>query len=240
MTDYTIEGLSAIADANIDRTMLLEVQRAGVTPTEKMTDLQFLRNSVNPEFRYVAGEIYHPRGGGKLKVNSSAGANGSFYAVLGFVEDKITIDTLYARTGGTTTASAKAQFAVASVDPATMEPKTKLAETASTIDVAAASTNITAALGASVALDRGWYAWITSSDLNTTWNGPEDGNTMLNGHVLGGTAVGHIFGASGLCTGWEVTGQTFGTIPSDLTALAWAKHTSARAGSLGFKVATVH
>lgn len=223
MADQTIEALVAIAGGDVSDALLFEVQRAGLA-SEKLTLAQLKAAVASQPNSYTSGEYYSPGDySGPDLVGTSSMANGSLYAVIGMLDVDAAVQALAIRTGATITAGADAVLALASVDAATMKPKTLLAQTAQ-FACATASTNFEAALiGAPVTIPKGLVALLTMVSAGTTAVVPAFTLTS-NAAVmrrLGSPTLAGAFGTAAR-TGWAAAGQTFPTIPTDLTALTWA------------------
>jgi len=238
MADATIQQLPAIADANLTAAMEFEMARAAQN-SEKISDAQLARMiAMRGAWPRLAGSYYEPDGLNGDNASTGSEVVGTLYACIGFIPRDVTVSHLALRTTATVNAAGQAQVAIASVDPATMKPQTRLFQTAA-FAAGTANTAFEAAItGGPISLPRGLYAWLSHASHATTFVTP---NLAVGVNSMAMTTFGSSTLAGAFVTmtrsGWQATGQTFGTIPSDLTALTWTEDTASRGAKVKFKVA---
>jgi hypothetical protein len=189
---------------------------------------------INDHPGYVAGKYMVPAGWSQFST-AAAGIN-TMRAGYGVVKERLTISELFARVTGTATAGANFQLALYTVDPATKNPQTLLGNTAS-LSGAAAAVVSGALSGGNVTLEPGGYWFVFNTDNATP--------TFMTLNVAQ-VVYNSLFGSSSLSTALlsstnfvgKTVAQSFGTWPSDASAMSWAD-SSGVIPAIGFLVASV-
>lgn len=237
MVDKTPENLTAISDANAKaRTWIMPVQRSGQI-VEKMTPAQLDLALSGSSWPYISGWYYEASGMAPDLASTSTMANGNLYAVIGELLHDVTIDSLAIKTSATVTGSGNAKLGIASVDPATMKPKTTLGVTGN-ISIPTANTPYGDVItGGAILVPKGLIALLSSVDSSHSMVAPAISlvNSSLAMQRLGSSTRAGAFTTMAR-SGWSAS-SAFGTIPSDLTTLTWSEDTSSRGAKVKFLVA---